>query len=158
TTAISDATILEWQQQHQDRLNPAPLDDTTAISDATILEWQREKLIDHEGKLLGTAPRPVWHKISFKLTKAELSLQETLRKLVSLMTASNLSQDSMTRTLLRSFQSSPDALGSALRRLSDRLTGNIALKESPSYMDYEAPENQLDSSIDPSFANETVIG
>lgn len=131
--------------------------DAFPVEETTVVEWRRDQVVDHEGRPLGTAPRPILHEVPFKLTLAELSLGEKVRKLGGLLGGSTKSQEQITNTMLRSFQSSPDALGSLLRRLSDNLTSKDGLKESPTYMDFEAPENQFDISIDSSFANETVL-
>jgi hypothetical protein len=127
------------------------------VEDTTVVEWQRESLVDHEGMPLGKAPRRILHEVPFSLTQGELSLGETVKQLGGLLGRSAKSQGPIANTMLRSLQSSPDALGGLLRRLSDRLATKDGLQESPTYMDFEAPENQLDRSIESSTANETVL-
>jgi hypothetical protein len=73
------------------------------------------------------------------------------------ISATHRPQDLMAQTLLRSLQSSPDALGGILQRLSDRLTGTIRLTESSNFTDYEFLENEADISNDKAPANETVM-
>lgn len=36
-----------------------------SIEDVTIVEWQRDRIVDHDGKLLETAPRPILHQVLF---------------------------------------------------------------------------------------------
>jgi hypothetical protein len=124
------------------------------IESATVVEWQRNRLFDFGGLPLRASPRPLLYEVPFRLTQPELSLAETVTRLGDLLGSSKKSQKQITHTILRSFQSSPDALGSLLRRLSDTLAEK---DESPTYMDLEAPENQLDRSIGLPHANEATL-
>jgi hypothetical protein len=110
--------------------------------DATVVEWRRDRVVDHDGKLLDIAPRPVLHQVPFDLTPAELSLRETVRHLCSVLEGSAAPQDLITQSVWRRLQSSPPAVERVLRRIAEPLVANAALKQSPEFADEESAEDQ----------------
>jgi hypothetical protein len=138
-------------------LAASSLDDRAEIDDVTVLQWRRDQLVDDEGRLLDVTSRTIWRPVRFKLTKAELLLDKTVRQLVKLISTIHGPQDVMAETLLHSLQSSPDALGGTLQRLLDRLTGAIGPTESFTFADHTFSENEADISSDQSRANEPIV-
>ena len=49
--------------------------DAIQLEDISVVDWRRDQMVDNEGRLLYTAPRPVINELSFKLTPSELSLR-----------------------------------------------------------------------------------
>jgi superfamily II DNA or RNA helicase len=108
--------------------------------DATVVEWRRDRVVDHDGKLLDTAPRPVLHEVPFSLTPPELSLRETVRHLCRVLEGSTAPQTLNTKSAWRRLESSPPAVESILRRIAEPLLANATL--SPEFADEEPAEDQ----------------
>jgi hypothetical protein len=86
---------------------------------ATVVRWRRDQVLDLNGMPLDTVPRPVLRELPFTLSPAELNLSQTVGELSQILEAGTTQQCWVSRSLLRSFQSSPAALDNALRRITD---------------------------------------
>jgi hypothetical protein len=115
--------------------------DAFPASDTTIVEWRRDRMFDHDGRLLDVTPPPILHEVPFRLTSAELSLRETVRHLCNTRWGSEAPQDLITKIALRSLQSSPPAAEAVLRRLSERLKADSALEQSTEFVEEEPIED-----------------
>jgi superfamily II DNA or RNA helicase len=111
--------------------------------DVTVVEWQRDQIVDHSGKLFGSTPRPILHQVPFCPTPTELALQETMRHLCSVLEEVAQPQGWITKSILRSLQSSPPAVEGVLRRLMASLSANSDLKNPPEFVEEEVPEDGL---------------
>jgi Helicase conserved C-terminal domain len=121
-------------------------------ADITLVEWQRNKVVDHDGRLLDATPRPILYESACGLTPPELSLEEAVRRLCLVFEGSGRQQGWITQSILRSLESSPPALERALRGLSEGLV-NVDLKQLPELIDDEAAENYSALQISDPTAN-----
>jgi hypothetical protein len=72
TATVPDFKLLEWF-------------DTVRVADVTVVDWRRDRVVDHEGRPLDTAPRPVLNELSFKLTPSELKLRAMVMHLCDVL-------------------------------------------------------------------------
>jgi Helicase conserved C-terminal domain len=117
--------------------------DLLPADDVTVVQWRRERMVDHDGRLLDTAPRPLLHEVPFRLTSAEMGLLEVVKHLGSVLEGSVMRRDLITKHLLRNLQSSPPALEGMLRRLVERLAVNSSLEQFEDLVEEESLEDQL---------------
>lgn len=95
--------------------------DGFSADSATIVEWRRDQVVDRDGKPFSAPPRPLLHEVSFSRSPAESSLLGTLRDLSRTFDIGIPSQVLVAKSLLRTVQSSPAAIETALQRLVERL-------------------------------------
>jgi len=93
------------------------LPDGIAEGGTTVLQWRRDQIVDYDGRLLDTMPRPLLHEIPFSLSVAELNIRELVNELARILEAGSSQQGWIARSLRRCLESSPAALESALQRL-----------------------------------------
>jgi ERCC4-related helicase len=124
--------------------------------DIAVIDWRRNKLVDHSGKLLDTAPRPRIVEISYKLEPEELNLRKMVTDLCQ-VSEFNLGSRSWIKTsLLRHVESSPPAIESFLRKLSERSLAERKLGQSSEAPDDESSDEQEISGVFPEETLETV--
>jgi hypothetical protein len=112
--------------------------------DPTILKWKRDEVVDSSGKPLDQVARPIWHQINFMLKQDELDLFAAVNELNSVLDGGNLLTLYRKNSLLRSFDSSPAALESFLRRLrSDRNEVAHGIEPTLDPLDDELETNQI---------------
>lgn len=127
---------------------------------ATIVEWRRDQLVDRDGKPLDAPPRPLLHEVSFSQSPAESNLFETVRDLCRTFDPEKPSEVFIAKSLLRTVQSSPAAIETALRRLVERLQGKGDLGEPLDWQEEEVLEEGSAGPIDrsgPEAASEYAI-
>jgi ERCC4-related helicase len=95
------------------------LPDGFAEGEITLVQWRRDQVVDFNGALLDSIPRPVVHVGRFALSPIELSLAETVDELCRVFEGGTTQQHFIARSLRRSLQSSPAALESALVRIKE---------------------------------------
>ncbi len=96
---------------------------------ATTVEWRRNRIVNHDGTLLDTLPRPLLHEIFFSLSPGELSLLNTVGELVQRREVGTPQSNLTANSMLRCFQSSPVALEHSLQRLAEGLRAQIDLDD-----------------------------
>jgi SNF2 family DNA or RNA helicase len=128
--------------------------DAFPAGDTMVVEWRRDRVFDHDGRLLDVVPPPILHEVPFRLTSAELSLRETVRHLCNILEGSGGPQNLITKIVLRSLQSSPTAAEGVLRRLSERLMANGALEQSTEFAEEEPLEDPPRFQVSPSVTAE----
>jgi hypothetical protein len=128
--------------------------------DATVVEWRWDRLVDHDGRLLDSAPRPILHEVPFTLTPPELNLRETARHLCNVLSENADPESLITKRIVRSLESSPPALESTLRGLADRPASSTGSMNSPEYVDEEAPEDRSEFPISADITGEaaSIVG
>jgi hypothetical protein len=130
--------------------------DAFPAEDATVVEWRRDRVVDHDGKRLDAVPRPVLHEVRFSLTPAEMSLRATVGDLCQSLGGATGAEGLRAMTLLRSLESSPVALETALQRLTAGLTAQEDMEQLLESPDEEALEERLTGRIDRPSAEEAV--
>lgn len=95
------------------------------VDDIAFVQWRRDQIVDFNGTLLDSIPRPLVRIVSFTLTPAELSLAAAVSELSQVFEAGTMQRHLIARSLLRSLQSSPAALESALARLRNRAAHGV---------------------------------
>ncbi len=123
-----------------------------ANDDITVVQWRRDQIVDFNGALLDSMPRPVVRVVPFTLSTAELSLAEIVSELSQVFQTGSTQQHLIARSLLRSLQSSPAALENALTRIREsrnRIAHGMPWLESP---EEEQLEDQADGSVNLSEA------
>jgi hypothetical protein len=137
-------------------LSPDLLDEFAPDS-TSVIEWRRDQIVDFNGALLDTVPRPTLRVVRFALSPVELSLAETVSELVRLLQAGTTQQHLIARSLLRSLQSSPAALESALARIREvRNRAGHAMEPLAVSSEEELLDVGLDDSLQRSVAMEAV--
>lgn len=106
------------------RIVLATLPDLDAPAVATpaetkVIEWRREHIVDHEGRPLLGAPRPVVREVLYGLSSTETNLLDSIFELTRLLADSTQTRF-QAASLARTAASSPAALEEALRRFSER--------------------------------------
>jgi ERCC4-related helicase len=119
-----------------------------ANDDITVVQWRRDQIVDFNGDLLDSMPRPFVRLVPFTLSTAELSLAETVSELCQVFQTGTTQQHLIARLLLQSLQSSPAALENVLTRIREsrnRIAHGMPWLESP---EEEQLEDQGDGSVD----------
>lgn len=88
-------------------------------AETKVIEWRREYIVDHEGRPLLGAPRPVVHEVLYGLSSTETDLLDSIFELTRLLADSTQARF-QAASLARTAASSPAALEEALRRFSER--------------------------------------
>ncbi len=99
----------------------ASIPEPFSSEEVTIVDWRADRLLDEDGRPLRRAPRPVLNEVSFSPDPIETDIQNTLESISHALNLSSTSETWVTRSLVRSLQSSPAALEAALRRLIAKL-------------------------------------
>jgi hypothetical protein len=123
--------------------------------DITVVDWRRDRLVDNEGKLLYTAPRPAINELSFKLTPSELSVRAMVMHLCDVLEGNSGLRSWVAKFILRSLDSSQLAIENGLRDLSGRLGGDSELEPSPEIAEGDSDDDETLSGILSSAANQT---
>jgi hypothetical protein len=97
--------------------------------DTTIVKWNRDQIVDRDGKLLDTAPRPILHQVHFSLSPNELVFQEEINILCSALEKTVQPQGQISNSIVRRFRSSLPAGESMLRTILGRLLAVVASKQ-----------------------------
>jgi hypothetical protein len=116
--------------------------------DLTVIQWRRDQVVDFNGQLLDSIPRPVVRVVPFTLSTAELSLAETVSELCQVFQTGATQQHLIARSLRRGLHSSPAALENALTRIKEsrnRVTHGMPWLESP---EEEQLVDRAESSVD----------
>jgi superfamily II DNA or RNA helicase len=122
--------------------------DAFPAEDVTVVEWRRDQVVDHDGKPLDTGLRPVLHEVPFSLNAAELKLRATVVDLCETLGGATGIQSFMAMRFLRSLESSPAALESALQRLLGGFEAQEELDELLEAPVEEMPEDRLAGRLD----------
>jgi superfamily II DNA or RNA helicase len=134
---------------------------TFPVEDITVVEWRRDRIIDHDGRPLDAAPRPVLHEVPFSTTPAELSLRKMVSALYQMTEAGTGPQDWIAKLLLRRLQSSPAALESLLQRRIGHIEGlkiQGGMDALLAVFEEEVPDDRLTEQVDfPSVEKEIAI-
>jgi superfamily II DNA or RNA helicase len=114
----------------------------------TTVEWRRDRVVNHDGTLLDTLPRPLLHEIVFSLSPGELSLYKTVRELFQLQEGATSHRNSIANSMLRCFQSSQAALEHSLQRLAEGADARSDSDEPLGELERELPEGESDVQTD----------
>lgn len=126
-----------------------------AKDDISVVQWRRDEVVDFNGALLDSMPRPIVREVPFTLSAAELSLAESVSELCQVFEEGTAQQHLIRRSSLRSLQSSPSALESALARIREiRNRAVHAMEPLPVSSDEEPLEDRWGVDIDTSVALE----
>ena len=104
-----------------------------------MILWRRDQIVDSNGALLDTMPRPMVQVVHFIVSPAEMLLAETVTELVRLFNAGTTQQHLLAKSLLRSLKSSPAALEGSLARIREARNRAVHAMEPLDAM----PENDL---------------
>lgn len=120
-----------------------------AKDDITVVEWRRDQVVDLNGALLDSIPRPIVRVVPFTLSTAELKLAEVVGELCRALEAGTTQQRWGARSLLRNHQSSPAALESGLRRIvENRNRVAHGVDPLPEFLGEEQLEDQVTPYLD----------
>lgn len=85
--------------------------------DTTVVNWRRDLVVDSDGKPLFTPPRLLFEEVSFSLDATEIELRSTVIELVKTIGGVAGAWDLRPRMLIRSLESSPEALERSLQSM-----------------------------------------
>ncbi len=95
--------------------------DLFSTEDTTVVEWKRDQIVGIDGKLLITAPQPIFHQVHFSLSPSELEFQKELEILCCALEVAVNQKGQISNSIVRRFRSSLHAGESMLRTITSRL-------------------------------------
>jgi hypothetical protein len=141
----------------------------TSPSETRVIEWRREQIVDHEGRPIPGAPRPVLREVLFGVSSLETALLDSTFELTRLLSDSPQARF-QAASLARTAASSPAALEEALRRFSERagqwdspdsssesLGGDETERQSPTSVE-SRPSTQALSLVDKAIESIDAVG
>jgi energy-coupling factor transporter ATP-binding protein EcfA2 len=126
-----------------------------STENATIVEWQRNQIVDHGGRLLDTAPQPIFHQVAFNLTPTELALHEKMKHLCNVLEAATQPRGLISNALQPRLKSSPPAVESILRTIAPRILAIGELTQQHEITEDVDFEEEIKFRFDPANVDET---
>ena len=130
--------------------------DLSGGDDPTVVEWRLDALVDQDGRVIGSGPRPIVHEVLFALTPPELGLREAVCNLCNVLRKSSESASLIEKVIVRRLDSSPPALEKTLRRFVDKSNASTSLMTRSEYLDDDLSDDHSGSQLHSDFTAEVA--